>query len=391
MKILVAYPEELPSPQARAVQVISNAAGLAGAGAEVCLAYGRKSGTALEVSTVTGNPPPDSLSLKPLPLVRKVKFGPVRISWNWIFHTNLDRAIRAFRPDWIYCRHIKLAARLIQRRAGRVVYEAHTIFSAEAANSCDAALIASNPKWNKIFLAEKEIFRNADAVVSTSKILAAEIEKLFQRKGVHVFPHAVWPHHQSAWTPDFKEKRIVYVGQFYLWKDVDTLIHAVRLLPRDVKLDLIGGRGEADADRARLKILVHSLELQDRVHFLGQLAPAEVAGHMSTASVLVLTLGASVLATRFTCPIKLFEYLAGGRPVVATRLPIIEEMANGAVDYYRVGDPGDLARKLERLLASAECLKQLAGRAGAVKSVSTWTGRGRGILQSLDFSAGATS
>lgn len=387
MKILIAYPEELPGPQARAVQVISSACGLAEAGAAVTLAHGRTS-QSVDIEAVTGSRTPDGLRLLPLPLARDVRMGPLRFSWNWIFNWSLDRAVQSVEPDWIFCRHLKTALRALRRksaaRPAKILYEAHTIFSAEAAASLDSDVILSIPRARRLYEMEEEIFSTADAVLATSQTLASAIRRLYSRESIPVFPHGVWPHHQVPWNPDPSRKTVLYVGQFYLWKGVDTLIHALRFLPEDISLDLIGGRAVDDPDRRRIETLAESLDLRGRVRFHGQLEPRQVADHLASASITVLTTGTTIQATQFTCPIKLFEYLSGGRPVVAARMPVIEEIAGDAAAYYRIGDPADLARALERLLKSPDELRILASKARASAAVRSWTARGREIIEILN-------
>ena len=63
--------------------------------------------------------------------------------------------------------------------------------------------------------------------------------------------------------------------------------------------------------------------------FTGHMQPGDVAARLREARVLVLPNPASAISTRFTSPLKLFEYMAARRPIVATTLPAIKGSAAG--------------------------------------------------------------
>ena len=93
--------------------------------------------------------------------------------------------------------------------------------------------------------------------------------------------------------------------------------------------------------------LVRELGLQNRVTITGLLPPTGVAAALASASVLVLPNPASAISERYTSPLKLFEYLTMGRPIVASDLASIREVLEHRRTALLV-PPGD-----ERALAAA--------------------------------------
>ena len=109
---------------------------------------------------------------------------------------------------------------------------------------------------------------------------------------------------------------------------------------------IIGGH-EQESDLGRVKALAAELGIADRVTFTGHVAPRDVDARLAEARVLVLPNPASAISTRFTSPLKLFEYMAARRPIVATSLPAIREVLRDEVNALLV-EPGDADRDGER-------------------------------------------
>ena len=86
---------------------------------------------------------------------------------------------------------------------------------------------------------------------------------------------------------------------------------------------------------------------------------------------------ASAISTRFTSPLKLFEYMAAGRAIVASDLPSIREVLHDGVDALLVvpGDANDLADALRRLLGDPALAAQLARAAFDAAPQYSWARR----------------
>ena len=92
---------------------------------------------------------------------------------------------------------------------------------------------------------------------------------------------------------------------------------------------------------------------------------------------LVLPNPASAISTRFTSPLKLFEYMAAGRPIVASDLPAIREVLRDEVNALLV-TPAIRQRSpqaIERLLADPALARRLA-RSRAERRRTITPGRG---------------
>jgi glycosyltransferase involved in cell wall biosynthesis len=153
---------------------------------------------------------------------------------------------------------------------------------------------------------------------------------------------------------------VAYAGHLYAWKGVDGLLEALARAPGTRGL-IVGGHAE-EPDLARVKALADRLGISDRVTFTGMVDPGKVAGLLSQADVLALPNPASAISTRFTSPLKLFEYMAAGRPIVASDLPSIREVLDHEVNALLVppGDAAAMAGAIERVLADPVLASRLA-------------------------------
>ena len=136
-----------------------------------------------------------------------------------------------------------------------------------------------------------------------------------------------------------------FVGWVRPWHGVDRLIRAAaRLQERIPELAvLIVGDGPAVPE---LRETARALGLEDRVRITGPVARGAVPDHLAAMDVVV-----QPDATDYASPIKLFEYLAMGKPVVAPRKPNITEVVGEGRDAV-LFDPGSeesLAGALARL------------------------------------------
>jgi glycosyltransferase involved in cell wall biosynthesis len=177
--------------------------------------------------------------------------------------------------------------------------------------------------------------------------------------------------------------RVYYIGQLYPWKGVDVLVEAMREV-KDAELVIVGGL-PPEPDLDRLRRLASSLSVEGRVRFRGFVPPPELPAERASADVFVIPLLDSTTARLFTSPLKLFEAMASGRPVVASDLPSIREILKHEENALLVppGDAHALAGAIERLVRDRELSRRLASRAFEDVKAYSWDRRAAALEEFL--------
>lgn len=174
------------------------------------------------------------------------------------------------------------------------------------------------------------------------------------------------------------EKIALYVGRFYAWKGLDTLISAAATLDKEsVRVILLGGSREELEKVIGMSVPLF-VECRDAVPY------TEVATWLSAADVtLVLGTRQNEESYRYTSPMKVFEYLAAGRPLVASRTPALEGVLGQEVAFFCEPDnPESLADAIRIAIKVPEEERALRGR--RVAEEHSWRARARRICESLD-------
>jgi glycosyltransferase involved in cell wall biosynthesis len=302
------------------------------------------------------------------------------------------RAAGRDRADVILTRDLGIASlllRLPRRLRASIVYESHGYAPEVAAALPNLVATATAPDARKLRrLAGREalVWRGADGYVTITSALAEDLAARHEpREHVAVIPDGVRiaPASQLA-AGDLPPVApiVAYAGHLYVWKGVDVLLQALALVPQ--ARGLVVGGPAAEPDLARLKALAERLGIGDRVTFTGLVEPSRVPELLRSASVLALPNPASAISTRFTSPLKLFEYMAAGRAIVASDLPSIREILHNGVDALLVepGDANALAGAVRRLLAEPSLAARLARAASEAAPEYSWDRRA-GRLEAL--------
>jgi glycosyltransferase involved in cell wall biosynthesis len=231
--------------------------------------------------------------------------------------------------------------------------------------------------------------RRFGRVVAITSSLREELINLgVPDANIHVAPSGVdlnlastisMPECQSA-------QRLVYFGQLAHWKGVEVAIRS--LLHHPLPLLVIGGKRQADLDydRKMLERLSFDLNLKSRVQFTGYIPQRAIKELLRPGDVGVVPTLPVDTQDISNSPLKLFEYLAFGIPVVASRLRGLDDVVKDRESciFFNPGCELDLGDAVNHLIADARLYQKLAEKGPKLVKSYTWDARARKILSFLD-------
>lgn len=209
------------------------------------------------------------------------------------------------------------------------------------------------------------LLRNADKVAVTTHRLKEEAEK------IGVSPHHIYrvPNYVNtqSFSPDvdgsgikkrmgiLDKKALIYIGRLVPFKGLDMLIESFSFLHREEKdvVLVIVGVGQLEE---KLKKLCKHLMVNQSVFFVGSIPHNEIPLYLAMADVFVTT------SYREGHPKALIEAMSAEKPIVATRVPGIEDVLEDGKTAILVeaGNPQAVVEALKRLIRDQKLSKHLA-------------------------------
>ena len=156
-------------------------------------------------------------------------------------------------------------------------------------------------------------------------------------------------------SPITNEKKVLMVSAFREQKDQKTLIKAMKELPSDYVLELAGGGDERLIDEC--KQLVHELQLDERVEFMG--VRTDIPSLLAESDVVLLSSHYEGLS------LSSLEGMASGKPFVASDVEGLRDIVSGYGVLFPHGDSKVLATEIRRLCEDTVYAKQVAVRCQA--------------------------
>jgi glycosyltransferase involved in cell wall biosynthesis len=311
-------------------------------------------------------------------VVEKLAWPRIRFR-SLVYSILLMLKVGAWKPEVIYSRYLlgSVALALLGRKS---IFETHA------------------PVWEESRLQElclRVLVRTGRIPVIVS--ISSALQDAYQKRGIKPWrgfvlaPDAADISSQSSGTIHLPGKgrrlQIGYAGQLYPGKGMEVVAAIAPRLP-EFDFHIIGGYpSDVDSWKARIAL--------KNVYFHGFVPPAEVGGFIDALDVCLLPNQRTIQAhssrkssnlniAKYTSPLKLFEYMARGKPIISSRLPVLMEILDESTAIFADPEKPEEWVQAVRRLADPE----LRGRLGkAAREVFTrrytWDARAARLAKAL--------
>ena len=293
----------------------------------------------------------------------------------------------------------RIAARIIAGGTD-LVYERYSLFSTALAEVAEATGAAGILEVNAPLIEEQRTHRvlvdeeaagnaltrqvaAATATVAVSDPVRDWVRERTGSESVHTVPNGVSITRIVPRPEDIGDPVVTFVGTLKPWHGVADLLAAAALAKRPWKLRIIGDGPE----RAALEEQAAGLGIE--VDFRGAVAPADMPGQLAGSAIGVAPypdLGGE--QQQYFSPLKVYEYLAAGLPVVASAVGQLPQILGELGTLVPPSDPAALAAAIDTLAADPVLRGRLGWRgrvqaeekhswAGAVDRILALAGDGR--------------
>lgn len=373
----------IPSHRAQSVQVLHVAAAFAARVPRVRLLHARRhpqprlpAGRELfEYYGVEDGPRP---LVEALPCVDWIDRVPTRLQYlparvqELSFARSAARAVtRGSGRAWVYSREVETALHLIRRGVPDVFVEVHRVPGGRLRR-----------RWMRA------VCQRATGLVAISGGVAEDLRALGAAPERVTVEHDGVALERFTDVPPMVQARaelglaenaptVVYAGSLLPWKGVDVLLGAARRLPA-TRFLVVGGSPE-EVERLR-----GSVEVPANARLTGFRPPEEVRRYLAAADAAVVpNRSTPAISAKYTSPLKVFEAMATGTPVVASDLPSMRDIVEHGTSAWLVppDDPDALARELSIVLADANLRIRLMTNARKVVARHSWSGRARRLVR----------
>lgn len=290
------------------------------------------------------------------------------------------------RGSLVYARHLSgaLAAARMRRR---IVFEAHDL---------PASYGRLGPRWFERLLGQRSLARLVVITHALRESLEERWPDLMARNDVVVAPNGVdLERFEHLPDPGGARRRVHitgtgfvagYAGHLYPGRGIEVILELARRCP-DVEFLVVGG----DPEAVRTYEDVLRREPLPNVTFTGFVASPDLPLFLAACDVLLMpyqprvtVAGGRVNEARWMSPLKVFEYLASGRAILASRLPVLGEVLNE--DNAVLVDPTDTdawESALRRVRGDDHWRQRLGVQARTDAERYTWNRRVDTCLRSL--------
>lgn len=245
----------------------------------------------------------------------------------------------------------------LQKMGKKVIFDAHEDVALQILSKSYMNIILRRVLSKSFLVFERLAFKKFDHIVTATP----HIREKFSKINTHCIDINNYPKLEEFDFDNVKEKKenaVCYIGSIAAIRGIKEIVRAMEYIG-DVKLLLAGDFREKDVEAE-----VKSYKGWSKVEELGFLDRAGVADVMSRSIAGLVTLH-PIVNYQDALPVKMFEYMAAGLPVIASNIKLWEEIISDAKCGICIDpmDPKSIAGAIEYIIKNPAVAKNM-GQSG---------------------------
>ncbi len=175
---------------------------------------------------------------------------------------------------------------------------------------------------------------------------------------------------------------ITFVGKLVPWQGLETLLDAASLLRNRGLLWVLVGDGPL---RDLIRRRIEERGLIGTVRMVGALAHSQVPLAIAASDLCVAPFSRRRNDLIEISPLKIFEYMAMARPVIASNVPGVQDIVQEAGLVIEGDNAQTLAHAVEALLADSKKREQMSRYGVEYARLASWESRAKSILEAISL------
>ncbi|MGB1041111.1 MAG: glycosyltransferase [Flavobacteriales bacterium] len=249
---------------------------------------------------------------------------------------------------------LPLGFALAKKYKAKLIYDSHELYAHR-----NRPYIT--PKWFQSLQKhiERKNIKRCDAVITVSQSIVEHLELTYKIPKPHLIMNAPFKQKKEAISDDndlklllkvpLDKKLLIYSGGITFNRGLDKVIESLNLIP-DAFLVFMGN-GSVSYTNFLLSVATKN-NVEDRFRFFGPVHSNKVTSYVQSAYLGIAPIENVCLSYYYCAPNKIFEYIQGGLPVVASKFPDMEMVIteNKIGDTFDPNSPEDIAKSINNIL-----------------------------------------
>jgi glycosyltransferase involved in cell wall biosynthesis len=364
----------LPSETAHSVHIVNMCQSIKKTGCSVTL-MANLAGTPQEIF--------EHYNIKHPFQMKNIRLNKIRFLGRFLALVNMFFSVKKIKSDLLYTRDI-FNGWLACRLGIPFIFEIHELPMGRTRRFI-LSRILSNPDLKRIVFISESMKSHFEKTYSS-----IDVNSCVAHDGVTLANFESLPHKSEQRTRlglPVSQFIAGYIGSLFPGRGLDIVLGLAARLP-EVLFLVVGGEGKYLSD---LKARLGKLQLKN-VLPVGYVPYRSIPGYMNTCDILLMPYQKQVLhrqakhdTVKYMSPLKMFEYMAASRPIVSSRISVLEEVLQNNVNSILV-QPNDLnewEKALKKLIRDSKFAQTIAAKAKKDVLNFSWDQRTNIIFNNL--------